>query len=376
MRICFVSHGSSSYGAERSLAEIVARAVVAGHGVDVYPPGSGPLEAILVGRGVPATAIEYATNRRWVGPELQGRTAPGQLARALVDVVRFLRILRAGRPDVVVVNTSVAPAAMLAGRLARLPVVTLVRESLFTNPSLMSPLPRRLILGVIRRSSSVVVSNSSFTARQVGGTPIVVYPPVGCCRTDPGPVRERTGPLRLISLGRFTWEKGQLDLVIASLRARAAGHDVELDLYGDDDIEPAYARSMRELIATSRQADAIRMHPLADDVAPLLRAADASVVTSISESFGRVTVESLQCNVPVIGYDLAGTSEILGGGGGVLVKPTPEDLEAEIVKLSTSPELLTTLKREAAEAGERWRSVRSEEELLDIIERAGGDRAP
>lgn len=366
-----MSHGSSSYGAERSLVELVAQAVGAGHEVEVLLPGDGPIEELLAERGVPATAISFATNRRWAGPDVRGVAAPGQLARVLLDVVRFSHVIRARRPDVVVVNTSVAPAAMLAGRLTGLPVVTLVRESLRTSLSLASPLPPRLLLAIIRAASTVVVSNSTVIAEEVGGTAIVVYPPVSSCRTDPGPARVRSGPLHLVALGRFTRDKGQLDLVSASVRARDAGHDLEVDLYGDDTAEPEYAHSMRELIASSHHGHAIRMHPFARDVTPLLRGADASVVTSTNEAFGRVTVESLQCNIPVLGYDRAGTSEILRGGGGVLLAPTPVALEAEIVRLCTDRNGLERLQRDAARAGQRWRAVRPEVELLDIIERAG-----
>ena len=57
------------------------------------------------------------------------------------------------------------------------------------------------------------------------------------------------------------------------------------------------------------------------DVLPVHDALDGFAMTSSAETIGTVTLEALARRVPVIGTDTGGTSEILGGGRGMLYPP-------------------------------------------------------
>lgn len=68
------------------------------------------------------------------------------------------------------------------------------------------------------------------------------------------------------------------------------------------------------------------------EYAKRLAASDVVVVPSITEPFGLVVLEALACGSRVIGSDVGGIRDVLGGGVGVLVPPgVPEALAAAIV---------------------------------------------
>jgi len=78
------------------------------------------------------------------------------------------------------------------------------------------------------------------------------------------------------------------------------------------------------------------------DVLPVYDALDAFVMTSNSETIGTVTLEAFAREVPVIGTDAGGTSELLDTGRGQLVPPRDAEAMAEAVTvlMQSAPEAL------------------------------------
>ena len=105
------------------------------------------------------------------------------------------------------------------------------------------------------------------------------------------------------------------------------------------------------------------------DVLPVYEALDAFVMTSDSETIGTVTLEALAREVPVIGTDAGGTSELLEAGRGQLVPPQNAEAMAQAVAvlMQESPEALAdrTLKgREYAAKCRPSQLIPAWEELL------------
>lgn len=378
MRILFVSHGSSLYGAERSLGGIVGGAVRAGHDVTVVIPEPGPLQTLLRESGVSADHILIHSNARWtLPPRSAGRSRA--LARVLVHTRRFLALPALRRADVVVVNSAVAPAALFAAALARIPRVVFVRESLDAPTEFDWLLPPRTLGWVLRSAATVMVANSRFIAHQ-WGTSKVAYPPVARARpaapapsVPPGesaPSRSDDGVMECVCLGRLSRGKGQDMGVRAVLAARACGAAVRLTLIGDDTIEPEFAAQLRGL--ASSDPEAVRFLPFTPSGADALLGYDLFLMTGRrGEPFGRVTVEALQRGLPVLGVRNGdGTEEILRFGGGVLVSPQPQAIADELVALATDPQRLRRLRDSAIGAAPQWDADQAIGTALGYIESA------
>ncbi|WBB95675.1 glycosyltransferase [Solwaraspora sp. WMMA2080] len=354
MHALFVSHSADLMGAERSLLALVGEAVRArGHQVTVTLPGDGPLRAQLAAAGADVVVLP---TRLWMGRRYGPAVGAVRLFQALASVPRYRRLLHRTRPDVVVTNSAVVPAGAIAARMARLPHVWVVRESLLSNPSLRSVLPRAAIVQLIARLSDGVVAVSAYAASQVtSAVPMartklrVIPPPVES--GVPGPGADRPVALeRLLLLGRHSAEKGQADAVQALAICARQGRAFTLTLAGVGDGEAR--RGLVDLARRYGVEAQLETVAWTDDPAALYARADATLMLSRNEAYGRVTFESLRCGTPVIGYRAGATTEILAGGGGLLVDADAGALASALLDLAADREAFGRLTAEASRRGQ------------------------
>jgi glycosyltransferase involved in cell wall biosynthesis len=162
---------------------------------------------------------------------------------------------------------------------------------------------------------------------------------------------EHTGSAlrRLLLLGRASSEKGQLDAIEAVAICAEEGLRFELQLVGVDGEKAA-----RELARYAEQrgvGQLVRIAGWTDDAQNFYRWADATLMLSRNEAYGRVTVESVLSGTPVIGYRAGGTSEILSDGGGALVEPNVTALAKQMRWLAGNPDVFERLQAEALSRG-------------------------
>lgn len=157
-------------------------------------------------------------------------------------------------------------------------------------------------------------------------------------RTIPGAatgVDERPGGrIRLLSLGRLSWEKG-LDRII---RALPAIPDVDLVIAGND--ESGHRAVLEELATKLQVAERILF---AGDVRGdakwrLMRSADIFVMPSHSENFGIAALEAMACAIPVVVTPGVGLAKaICDAGAGVVAEGTPDALASAVSSLAGDP---------------------------------------
>lgn len=84
---------------------------------------------------------------------------------------------------------------------------------------------------------------------------------------------------------------------------------------------------LRELARDLEITEHVDLVGFVQNPLPLMRAADAFVLSSRSEGFGNVLVEAMGCGTPVLATDCPhGPADILGGGRyGLLVPPQDPD---------------------------------------------------
>lgn len=143
----------------------------------------------------------------------------------------------------------------------------------------------------------------------------------------PAPERRVTdsepGRLRLVYMGRITaWKALDITLRAVAL-ARAAGHDVTLEILGDGEERPA-------LEAISEQLgllDHVRFHGFCPQpvCASMLARADALVQNSLRETGGAAVLEAMAMALPVVASAWGGPLDYLNVNSGILVHPVPRD---------------------------------------------------
>lgn len=328
-RILFVGQTGELGGAELMLLDIVRHYRARCH---VLLLADGPFRRRLEDADVSVSVLPAGRAmlgvRRAGGPAKMATALPA-LAKVVWHVARF-----ANSYDILYPNSQkAAVVAMLAGRLARKPVLWHLHDILSAEH--FSVLQRRGVVALANRLASRVIANSQASRDAFvacgGNAELVAVVPNGIDATafdaapapDIAPIRARGS--RLIGLfGRIAPWKGQHVLIDALPRLPGVNALIVGDaLFGETDYKA------RQLSRAAELGVADRVHWLGfrDDVPALMRAVDVVVHASTApEPFGRVIVESMLARRPVVAAAGGATAELLGAGYEYLV--TPNDAAA------------------------------------------------
>ena len=357
------SHSADLYGAEQSLAEIVAEGVSRGYRLAVVLPREGPLADILRGHGA---TVFFARLHAWMGPR-QGLVFGGVRLLQTVTEVRALRqLIRTLSPQFVVTNTAMLPGPAWAAARQRVNHLWIVRESLRSNTLLRSALPKDLIIRQIARRSAAVGAVSDFVAGQLvaaTGAPRGLFRlyPVPRGLRNPSPDIDSgvaatpwaANDLKLLVIGGITPEKGQHEAIEAVSLALKGGASLRLTLVGKG--QAKYVAALRKKIDKLGLSDRVRIHPWTDNPVKFYQASDFVIVATNNEAYGRTTAEALVAGTPVIAYGAGGTLEIVAAGGAIVTdEPTVASLaDALLLAGGMTSEERSLLRADARRAGLR-----------------------
>ena len=299
----------------------------------VHVPGEGGMAIELRRIGVPLALRPLPTVRPWT--LLAGGRAVRDL-RALLSA-RRIRLVHAH-------GSRSALYAGLAARRSRIPVIWHVRI-VDRDPWLD---------GLLLRLSSAIVANSAaaagrFRGRSGAGTKVHIVPngvdvemfsPVAHATTTPAPPAEGA----VVYIGRLEHGKGPDVFLEAARVVQRALPRVRFVLVGDGPMRAA-------LEAATRAADVrATFVGYQADPRPFLGMAEAVVVPSRQEAFGRVLIEAMAAEVPVVATRVGGIPEVcVDGRTGLLVPPEdPGALAGAIVSTLTDPDVTRARVRAAA----------------------------
>lgn len=261
--------------------------------------------------------------------------APAHDARIDFVGARWLRGPAVGSADVVLLD-SIA-AALLApraavGRVPGVPMAAILHQppggidAGRLHRAVQAPLDRL----VYRRCARLIAASDDLADTLVArhgvdrGRLRVIAPGSDVAPAPGGPVPDlRQGrPAAFVSVGNWVARKGTLELLDAF--ARVPPDAAVLHLAGRDDVDPTYARRVRDRLAAPDLAGRVVVHgvlPLAD-VARLYAGADAFVLPSYREPYGTVYGEALAAGLPVVGWRAGNLPHLAEDGrDGVIVPP-------------------------------------------------------
>jgi glycosyltransferase involved in cell wall biosynthesis len=361
VNVVFVSSHSQMGGSEKVLEELLESLPESTIG-GVVALQDGPLVERLRARPFPVTVI-----------------ATGASVTAMSrSAVRLARHLRRVRPQVVHANG--VKAALVSAAAARLaapwrPVPVLWMKHCVT---LDGPLGRLLA----ERCAVVAgVSREVLTGLDDAGRQVLVHPGVRVdtarAAEDAGAFRRRlgvTGPVITV-IGRLDPAKGHAELLETLPDVLDRVPDATALLVGPDDsphpgTRERLARRIRELGVEGQ----VRLLPH-EPSATVIAASDVVCIPTVPrpdgsgrEGFGLVAAEALTLGVPVVGYDVGATGEVLDGCGVLLTVGDREGLAREVTRLLSDPgrraEMVTCGRRRARDLT----LERTAHRLLDLYE--------
>ena len=313
MRILFFSSYGDLYGANRSLLSIAIHLKGSGHQVFVFLPRKGEMAVSLQKAGIEVIYFPFYSGFLYYKFLLKHTLVP---LLFLWDLLVFPVILLKShkvKPDVVYSNSSLENIGFFVARILRKKHVFHIREFMLEDYN------ARFIFGEQLKKKFVSLSDGTiFVSKSVKDSvhlissqkPVsVIYNGLQLPRSLPSKRFVNFKSLNFGLVGIFDEAKGHHIAVEYFSRILDAFPEAKLHFFGDKDSR--YKNKVLRLIAEKGIDKSIVFHGFVSKSDQIYQVLDVLFMFSRAEGFGRVTVEAMCHGVPVIGFDNAGTSEIL-----------------------------------------------------------------
>lgn len=357
IKVAFFTHYTLLYGANRSLLNLIDG--LRDYSVISYVivPEEGDLTAHLRERN-----IEYAIfpMGRWIGTSKSegnflGRCqcflkyqkcAARRFKQNINSLNPLVQKLHEWKIDIIYTNTSVIPIGALAAFKARIPHVWHLREFVDLDYGFRFDWGSYITkLFINRATAKISISNAIFSHFSKGFSPKnyhTIYN--GIARQEDFDLLYKEAksldllrgkrPYTFALVGKINAGKGQDIAVRALSLLQDESQNSRLLIVGEGEDQP-----LKHLVADLGLYNRVEFWGQVEDPFQVFLASDSVLMCSRSEGMGRVTVEAMAACRPVIGYDNAGTSEIiLHEQTGLLYKGGPDELALSMQRLISNPE--------------------------------------
>ena len=192
---------------------------------------------------------------------------------------------------------------------------------------------------------------------------IVIPDPLSLSPSSFSPLTEK----RVISVARYSYEKG-IDLLLKAWSiAEKQVSDWRLDVFGDGD-RAAYEQLIDELKIDRTRC---QLHGRTNNVENEYVNSSIFVLSSRFEGFGMVLTEAMACGLPVVAFDCpwGPRSIIKDGKDGLLVENSnPNDLSVCILKVIKDTDLRFSLAKNAASNVMRFKIDNIAQQWLQLFD--------
>ena len=137
---------------------------------------------------------------------------------------------------------------------------------------------------------------------------------------------------KVVSVGRFSPEKGHLRLLDAFKRVLEQAPSTRLFIIGGNSYQDWYRRTLNHVIAQGLQDQVVLICKVSNPF-PFVKACDGFVLSSFYEGFGLVLAEADILGLPVISTDIVGPRLFMQANGGTLVDNNEEGLHQGMQQL-------------------------------------------
>ncbi len=383
-RILFVFHNSDLLsGATRSLMNIVDDLLDTEKYeiCAVFPYQEGTASEHLKSKGVKVFTFRY-------GKLMKDLTFPlwKKILKFPLFVIRHLEVcLQASKAaktfadydfDMVYSNTSSIIFGGLLGKKLGCRQIWHIREFRTLDHKITFYLGEKWIKNFIQKNSNAVLcvgqAVKNYQSDIIDPKKMFVtynsYSPDFICPRD----RFNTSkPLRLLLAGDIKPGKGQFEAVkaIASVNKKYPGQ-VVLNLAGRES-DSKYAAEIKDFIARNNLENCVNFLGFCSDMKSVRKKADAGLVTSENEAFGRTAIEGMLSMMAMIGRNSGGTSEqIKNDETGLLYDGSVSDLARCICTLAEDRGLLQKFAKAGFEDAKKYASgyaAKVTEQTIDLV---------
>lgn len=341
IRILFLSHDSSLYGAQLSLLGLLSRLDRSKFEAMVVAPQAGALNEAIEDLGIP---IVVRRTVHWISSGTNAKKSYLQISRDFLSGLKtrvwaLSHLIERNQIDVVYTNTVTPIEGALAARLTRRPHIWHLREQVAGNSQLKSLAPAWLIPHIVGQLSERVIVNSRYLAKaythdKTRNKLEVIYNGV-----DPVPFNfdrdDAAKSLRMqlgleaatrlvVQIGSIIPRKGQMLLVQAAARIAQQIPGATFLIIGEGEAD--YICQIKDYCKSAGIQERVLFLGWRPDIPQILAAADLLIVAADEEPFGRTVIEAMAAGTPVVSTRCGGPEEIvIDKRTGLLVPPRDVD---------------------------------------------------
>lgn len=330
INILFLSHDSGPGGAEYSLLELIRSLNKEIFSIYVIIPWYGQLQKEIKKIGIPYYIRHIA---RWI---------PYENERSLKHLFNFIKkfkerfygitgIIERHKIDIVYTNTITCIDGAVASRAMKKPHIWHIREHLSGNCNIKSYLPHQVIKKIIHAYSDQIITNSKSVKNEIKMKNKKrlkwIHNPVDIKKF------EKQNSISSIKKGLEISDKSK---IIAHIGSLTPVKDVELFINSAEIIRNnvngvkfliigsgsvQYTRHLQMIVRNKQLNEDIVFLGHRDDVNEIIQSIDILIFTSKREAFGRVIVEAMAAEKPVISTRCGGPEEIIINGSNGYIVP-------------------------------------------------------
>ena len=253
-------------------------------------------------------------------------------------IFKLIKVFKEYEPDVVHSHLYAGKYAHIAASLCRIPGKVYTIHNIATKEAgRLNRLFNRFLFkhcNVIPVALSGEIQKSVMIEYGMGSvfTPVVFNGvPMEKCHKK----KDYAGNKKLLHVGRFATAKNHEVLVKSIANLVESGHEVQLDLYGQGELE----ESTKDLVKKLHMENNIKFCGLTDDVYSIMEQCDIFVLPSIYEGMPMTLIEAMGTGMPILASNVGGIPDMIENEkSGLLCEPTVDGVVRGLERLIESEE--------------------------------------
>ncbi len=246
---------------------------------------------------------------------LSWKTKIKEKIKAMTEDVNVNQIIKEVKPDIIHTNVGVIHVGYRCAKKNGIPHVWHLREYQTKDFDCEIEPSYDKFVQMLHQSNVITITKDILNYFKLGDSKTATCIYNGCCSKD-DICFDYPKEKYFLCCSRIAKSKGHKEVVEAFVQFYKVHKDYKLIIagFGEED----YIAELKEIVKRARMEDAVKFVGYKDDVKPLMRKAQALIVASACEGFGRMTAEAAFYGCLVIGRNSGGTKEILENTGGFL----------------------------------------------------------
>jgi glycosyltransferase involved in cell wall biosynthesis len=319
MKIIYILSSATKYGGASKSFLNMLRGLIIEKNIEpvVILPEYGALCEILQNDKIPFKVLPYYFSiypRLRKGKVLQYRIlfVPHLFVKIffnIIAIIRLIKFIKKRKPDIIHSNVGPIHIGFHVARILKIPHIWHLREYQLLDFN-MHPFPSMNNFKKKLQSKNnhcIAITKNIFNYFSLNGNAKIIYNGVLSCENKVFiPQKEKY----FLFAGRTTPNKGIGNLILAFTEVVKFNNEYKLYIAGDTN-DKEYKNTIYKLVEKNNLKDKIIFLGMRDDIYNLMSKATALIVPSLFEGFGRITAEAMINGCLVIGYNTAGTKEIL-----------------------------------------------------------------